>query len=386
MKKVVVAIDSMKGSLSSAEAGAAFAEGIRRAVSCDIAVRPLADGGEGTAEALTEGLGGIWKTVVVQDPCGSPVTASYGWIEQEKKAIIEIAAAAGLTLIPPSRRNLRRASSSGIGQMIRHAVTQGCRDFMIGIGGSAVNDCGIGMLDMLGIRFSDRDGRRIGQRGEDCGAVEHISFNSMMPELKECRFHIACDVENPLYGPCGASLIYGPQKGGTPDDVRDMEKMHRHFAEKTRRATGTDYAAYPGAGAAGGLGFAFLSYLNGRLKSGFETVAEATGLEQQIQDADYVVTGEGCLDAQSVMGKAPIGVARIAKKYGVPVLAIAGSILPESRLCNDAGIDAFFSILPRAMPLEKAMEKTQAKEHLKNTAEQLFRLISAVETKKAQIR
>lgn len=381
MKKVVIAIDSMKGSLSSVEAGRAFARGVRQAVPCEIAVSPLADGGEGTVEALVEGLGGTWKSIVVQDPVGNPVTASYGWIEQEKRAIIEIAAAAGLTLVAPEARDIRRASSGGIGQMIRHAAGQGCRDFIIGIGGSAVNDCGIGMLHMLGVTFLDHEGHMLGTRGEDCGAVAYISTESMMPELKECRFQIACDVKNPLYGPTGASFVYGPQKGGTPKDVADMEQMHRHFAEKTYEALGKDCAGCPGAGAAGGLGFAFLAYLGADLEPGIDIVMGATRLEEQIRDADYVVTGEGCLDAQSVMGKAPIGVARIAKKYGVPVLAVAGSILPESRVCNENGIDAYFSILPRTMTLAEAMDKESAKEHVQNTAEQLFRLIAAAEKK-----
>ena len=381
MNKVVIAIDSMKGSLSSIEAGRAFARGVRQAVQCEIAVSPLADGGEGTAEALVEGLGGIWKSAVVQDPFGDPVTASYGWIEDEKKAVIEIAAAAGLTLIPPEVRDIRRASSSGIGQLIRHAISQGCRDFIIGIGGSAVNDCGIGMLHMLGVHFLDHEGRVLGVRGDDCGAVAYISTESMMPELKECRFHIACDVKNPLYGPTGASFVYGPQKGGTPKDVKDMEKMHRHFAEKTCEMLGKDCADCPGAGAAGGLGFAFLSYLGASLEPGIELVMSATRLEEQIKGADYVITGEGCLDAQSVMGKAPIGVARIAKKYGVPVLAVAGSILPESCVCNENGIDAYFSILPRPMTLAEAMDKERAKKHMETTAKQLFRLITAAEKK-----
>ena len=381
MKKVVIAIDSMKGSLSSIEAGQAFARGVRQAVQCEIAISPLADGGEGTAEALVEGLGGVWKTVVVQDPAGNPVTASYGWIAEEKKAIIEIAAAAGLTLVPPEARDIRRASSGGIGMMIRHAVSQGCRDFIIGIGGSAVNDCGIGMLHMLGVSFLDHEGRVLGMRGEDCGAVASISTQSMIPELRECRFQIACDVKNPLYGSTGASFVFGPQKGGTQEDVEDMEKMHRHFARKTYEVLGKDCADYPGAGAAGGLGFAFLAYLGADLEPGIEIVMRATGLEEQIRDADYVVTGEGCLDAQSVMGKAPIGVARIAKKYGVPVLAVAGSILPESRVCNEKGIDAYFSILPRTMTPKEAMDKKRAEEHVQNTAEQLFRLLAAAEKK-----
>ncbi len=378
MMKIVIAIDSMKGSLSSMEAGRAFAEGVEKAVEAQVIVRPMADGGEGTAEALIEGMGGSWTQVLAAGPLGEPVKASYGYVNGGKKAVIEIAAAAGITLIPEHRRNILKTGTYGVGEIIRDAVQKGCRDFLIGIGGSATNDCGIGMLCALGVQFLDADGNCIGKKGEDCGKIETIRLEDMLPELKECRFQIACDVTNPLYGENGASYIYGPQKGGTAEQVCQMERMHRHFAALTAKAVGKDVAACPGAGAAGGLGFAFLAYLNASLEPGVRLVMKTVGLEECLKDADYVITGEGCLDGQTVMGKVPAGVARLAKKYRPVVIAVAGSVSEDAGCCNQAGIDAYFPILPKAMPLDEAMRPAEAAKNITRTAEQLFRLIQAV--------
>ncbi|MCH1983048.1 glycerate kinase [Ruminococcus sp. OA3] len=375
--KVVIATDSLKGSLSSVEAGRALAAGIKKAAEAEVKIVPMADGGEGTAEALVDGMGGQWEEVLVTGPLGNPVTARYGYIKDKKQAVIEMASAAGITLVQERERDIMKAGTRGVGEMIRDAVERGCRDFLIGIGGSATNDCGTGMLCALGAEFLDREGKHVGNKGEDCGQIVTIRLNGMMPELKECRFCIACDVTNPLYGENGASCIFGPQKGGTKEQVRRMERMHRQFADLTKRTIGKDVAACPGAGAAGGLGFAFLAFLNASLEPGIDLVMRAVGLEECVRDADYVITGEGCLDAQTVMGKVPAGVARLAKKYGAVVIAVAGSVKEEAYLCNRAGIDAFFPIMPGAIRLEDAMRPDETARNLNRTAEQIFRLLTA---------
>lgn len=380
--EIVIAIDSLKGSLSSVEAGNAFAAGIKRVSEVRTIVKPMADGGEGTVEALTEGLGGSLIETKAQDPFHREITAVYGYIEKEQKAIIEIAAAAGLTLMEGEKKDIYRASTYGVGQVIRDAIGRGSRDFLIGIGGSATNDCGIGMLAALGFEFYDREGKKLGFYGADCGKVERICLDNRMPELEECRFRIACDVSNPLLGKNGASYIYGPQKGGSPKQVSEMERMHQCFAKKTEEAAGKNYAEYPGAGAAGGLGFAFLSYLDAVLEPGIHTVMNAVKLEECLKNADYVITGEGRLDGQSLMGKVPVGVAQLAKKYDVPVIAVAGGISQDAGKCHDMGIDAFFSILPGAMKLEEAMEKNTAVRNITQAAEEVMRLILAVEKRK----
>ncbi|MGI6006035.1 MAG: glycerate kinase [Ruminococcus sp.] len=381
--KIVTAIDSFKGSLSSLEVGRAFARGVKKVFpDAEIAVIPMADGGEGTARVITEGLNGEWVEISAEDPMHRPRTAGYGLLRDGKTAVMEMAEAAGLTLIEEEERNILKASTWGVGRMIRDAIERGCRNFIIGIGGSATNDCGIGMLQALGIRFYDKDGCEIGRYGEDCGKVEKICLEGQMSELKDCRFRVACDVTNPLLGEQGASYIYGPQKGGNPDQVKAMERMHRHFAAKTVEIRGRDYSGCPGAGAAGGLGFAFLAYLNAVLEPGVDLVMKAVSLESRIKDADYVITGEGCLDGQSAMGKVPAGVSRIAKKYGIPVIAVAGNVLPEAQKCHSGGMDAFFSILPAAMDLKKAMEPGVAESNVEWTAEEIMRLIKAAENRK----
>lgn len=380
--KIVIAMDSFKGSLSSLEAGKAFAKGAALVYpDAKILIKPAADGGEGTAQALVEGLGGKWRRITVDDPLHQSRTARYGCLP-DGTVVMEMAEAAGLTLIPEEKRDILKASTFGVGQMIRDAVEKGCRSFVIGIGGSATNDCGIGMLQALGFTFFDSGKKEIGWHGEDCGSVEKICMESQMKELKDCRFRIACDVTNPLLGEKGASMVYGPQKGADPLLAARMERMHRHFAEKTAQAVGKDYAGYPGAGAAGGLGFAFLAYLGAVLEPGIDLAMETAGLEKNLKDAHYVITGEGRLDDQSAMGKTPVGVARLAKKYGLPVIAVAGGVAPGANLCHEKGIDACFSILPEAMSLKQAMEPERAAENIRRTAEQIMRLIHTAENRK----
>lgn len=375
--KVVIAIDSLKGSLSSLEAGNAIREGVLRAMpEAEVLVKPVADGGEGTCDALVDALGGKRVTVEVTGPYGAPVQAVYGWLPEQKLAVMEMAAAAGITLSP--KRRPREATTFGVGQMIVDALDRGCRDFLIGIGGSATNDGGIGMLTALGFQFLDRQGAPCGIIGGELGQVARVELAGARRELADCRFRIACDVNNPLCGETGCTYIFGPQKGIKPEERQPLDEAMSAYADATAAALGRDFRATPGAGAAGGLGFAFLAYLGGELKPGIQLVLDAVGLEECLRGADLVVTGEGCLDHQTAFGKTPAGVARCAKELGVPVVALAGGISPGAEVCNQRGIDAYFAILPRVMTLEEAMEPETARDNMARTAEQLFRLISAL--------
>ncbi|MBE6567980.1 MAG: glycerate kinase [Ruminococcaceae bacterium] len=377
--KITVALDSFKGSLSSLMAGDAVKAGCLLAdPAAKVSVSPIADGGEGTAQALALGMGGEMISVSVTGPLGNPVTAEYGYIPETKTAVLEMASAAGITLVSPEQRNPLHTTTFGVGELILHAAKEkGCRQFVVGIGGSATNDGGVGMLSALGIAFLDKNGKPIARGAEGLSSLDRIDIVGLAPEIADARFFVACDVTNPLCGEKGCSAVFGPQKGATPDTVRTMDADLSRYAALTQAVTGKDAQNAAGAGAAGGLGFAFLSYLNAELKSGISLVIEQTGLEEKIKDADLVITGEGRLDGQSVMGKVPVGIATVAKKYKKPVLAFSGCIAPDARLCNGYGIDAFFPILPAPCTLEDAMEPNNAYQNLKNTAEQALRLFLA---------
>lgn len=374
--KIIVAIDSFKGSLSSIEAGNAAKEGILRACQADVVVKPLADGGEGTTEALVEGLGGTYAEIEVTGPMGVPTKAKYGIMKDGRTAVMEMAEASGIILVKREELNPWKASTTGVGEMIRDAVKRGCREFIIGIGGSATTEGGIGMLQALGYVFYDSEGNMLPPVFESLGKIEKISGENVPDELKECHFQIACDVTNPLCGENGAVCVFGPQKGVKPEEKKAMDQSMRHYAEKTEEFIGKDYSQSAGAGAAGGLGFAFFSYLpDVELKSGIAIVLEAIGLERELKDADVVVTGEGRLDFQTAMGKVPVGVARLAKKYGCKVIAFAGSVTEDAGKCNEEGIDAFFPIVRGVTTLEEAMEKETAKKNMSLCAEQVFRIL-----------
>ncbi|MFT3982846.1 MAG: glycerate kinase [Lachnospiraceae bacterium] len=376
--KVVIAIDSFKGSLTSLEAGEAIKEGILNATEAEIIIKPLADGGEGTTEALIEGLSGEAVRLCVKGPLGNRIEAAYGYIEHTKTAVIEMAAAAGIVLVKEREKNPMEATTYGVGEMIKDAIGKGCRDFIIGIGGSATNDGGIGMLTALGYEFFDEEQNKLGFGGKDLGKISFISDKNAMPELKECHFKVACDVTNPLCGANGATYVYGPQKGVTKEMLELLDHGMGVYAEATKKLYQEDYTQTPGAGAAGGLGFAFLSYLKGELYSGVDLVVNALNLEESIKDADYVITGEGRIDFQTAMGKAPVGVGKLAKKYGAVVIALAGCVAEGAEKCNEAGIDSYYSILTNPVSLEEAMEKKTARSNLVKTTEQIFRLIASV--------
>ena len=413
--KILIAIDSFKGSLSSKEAGEAIKTGILRVVpDADVVISPLADGGEGTVETLVEALGGSLETVRVKGPLFQEVEAHYGILSESEKfqaeiksdthretlpenpskahseapsetdsqyspengklAVMEMSQASGITLLSSEERNPLKTSSYGVGQMVLDAYYKGCRRFLIGIGGSATNDGGIGMLTALGFRFTKENGEEILPIGEGLKDLVKIEYSSVPEGLLQCSFQIACDVENPLYGENGASLIYGFQKGGNQEMLSQMDLWMKHYSELVKEYNPAANSEAPGSGAAGGLGFAFRSFLQGELKSGVSLILEETKLSEKMQGADLVITGEGRLDEQSAMGKAPIGVAKLAKEQGIPVIAFAGAVTEGAKACNPAGIDAYFPILREIITLEDAMKKETAKQNLADTVEQVMRL------------
>lgn len=373
---VVAAIDSLKGSLTSLEAGQAIKEGVLKVYpEAQVNVRPLADGGEGTVEALVMGMHGRMERVTVTGPLGKPVEAAYGILDESGTAIVEMSAAAGITLVSDAERNPMNTTTYGVGEVIRDAIAKGCRRFIVGIGGSATNDGGIGMLQALGYGILDKNGNQVPYGAKGLKEISAITDTYVLPELKDCRFRIACDVTNPLCGEQGASAVYGPQKGATPADILLMDKWLEQFAALAKENFPQANPLQAGTGAAGGLGFAFLTFTNAVLESGIKIILEETKLEEYIKMADIVVTGEGRLDSQTVMGKAPSGVADIAKRYGKPVLAFSGCVTEDATACNEHGIDAFFPILRGVVSLQEAMEHDNARKNMTATVEQAFRLI-----------
>lgn len=373
--KVVIAIDSLKGSLTSMEAGNCIKEGILRSCEADVVVKPLADGGEGTVEALVSGLQGSYESVEVKGPLQSVVSCTYGMLKEKQTAIIEMSGAAGITLVSDGERNPMNTTTYGVGQVILDAIDKGCTNFIVGIGGSATNDGGMGMLSALGFEFLDRNNQPVALGAKGLKDIVSIKMDNVTEKLKDCTFRIACDVNNPLCGAKGASYVYGPQKGADAAMVEELDKSLAHFADVTAKVTGNDYREYEGAGAAGGMGFAFVSYLNGTLEPGIQLILDAIQLKDDVVDADLVVTGEGRLDFQTAMGKAPMGVAKLAKEYNKRVIAFAGATTDDAVECNKQGIDAYFSIVNQCMDLTTALKKEVAAKNMTDTAQQVFRLI-----------
>ncbi|WP_270520666.1 glycerate kinase [Enterococcus asini] len=374
--KIVISIDSFKGSLSSMEAGTAVATGIHRVnPQTEVVIKPLADGGEGTVSALIEGMNGQKVTIPVTGPLEEKVQATYGVIADQKLAVIEMSEAAGLTLVPPAQRNPLFTTTYGVGELILDAVEKGCRHFIIGIGGSATNDGGAGMLQALGFDLLDANEKPIALGGQGLAELKEIRCDRVPEVLQECEFRIACDVTNPLCGPNGSSAVFGPQKGATKDMVADLDGWLMNFAKVAQAQFPKADPLAPGTGAAGGLGFAFQAFLQGKLEPGIDIVLETIALEKALLEADLVITGEGRLDEQTAMGKAPVGVAKLAKKHGKTVIAFAGSVTSGARECNKQGIDAYFPILRQITTLEEAMDHEQAAQNLADTTEQVMRLV-----------
>jgi len=372
--KIVIAPDSFKGNLTAKEVADAVEVGIKRVIQdAEIVKVPMADGGEGTVQALVDATKGQIITIEVTDPLGNLIKADFGILGTQDTAVIEMATASGLPLVPGDKRNPMLTTTYGTGELIRSALDKGCRKLIVGIGGSATVDGGAGMVQALGVRLLDKNGNEIPRGGGGLEHLDHIDVSSLDPRIAETSTIVACDVDNPLVGPQGGPEVFGPQKGATPEMVKMLDRFLDKYADIIKRDVGVDVKNVPGAGAAGGLGAGLMAFLGAHLRSGIDIVIEASGLEKYLKDADIVITGEGKIDRQTIYGKTPIGVARIAKKYGVPVIAFAGNVGDDSQVVYENGIDALMSIISYPMTLDMAMERSQ--EFLADSAERVFRLV-----------
>lgn len=371
--KVVIAPDSFKESLEAAAVAAAIAAGWRSVwPQAELLCRPMADGGEGTLDAVLAACAGERRSCRVSGPLGEPVEAAWGWLAASRTAVIEMAAASGLHLLPPDRRDARLASSRGTGELIVAALQAGAVRIILGLGGSATNDAGSGLLRALGGELLDGAGQRLAEGGAALAGLAALRLDGLDPRLAGVEFQIACDVDNPLCGAQGASRIFGPQKGADVAQTLQLDAALSHFADCCARQLGRDERNFPGSGAAGGLGFAARTFLAADFRPGIELVAELNGLEQAIIGADLVITGEGRLDAQTLHGKTPLGVARIARRHGVPVIALAGSLADGYQALYAEGIDAAFSLVPG--PFELAQALAQAAPLLEQRSRDIARL------------
>ena len=367
MKKVTIAVDSFKGSLSSKEVAESFADGFRTIFSqCEICKVAIADGGEGTVDALVETLGGEYVEVSVSDPLHRPTKARYGIVEGDI-AVIEMAAASGLTLLKQEERSPLLTSTYGTGELILDALNRGCRRFLVGIGGSATNDGGTGMLRALGFRFLDSEGNALQGGGEILERIARIDDSAVCREVRESCFTVACDVTNPLYGERGAAYVYAPQKGADQRMVEQLDRGLRNFARVVEEFNGAQIGVLEGAGAAGGLGGGFKALLGAKLERGITMVIQAMHFDKIIEGSDLVVTGEGRIDRQSVMGKAPSGVLAVAKAQNIPTIAIAGGVEWCDEL-RDCGFSLIEVVTPKGMSLEEAMQPSVARENIRTAA------------------
>lgn len=368
---IIIAPDSFKGSLSTLEVSKHIKSGVLRVFpNADFQSVPMADGGEGTVLALVHSLGGEIKSITVTGPMGTPVKASFG-ILTNNHAVLEMAAASGLPLVPKNERDLLKATTYGTGELIKSVLDLGCRHITIGIGGSATNDGGVGMAQALGARFLDPNGKDVGFGGGNLSLIQTIDLTQLDKRLKDTTITVMCDVDNPLCGPKGASAVYGPQKGATPELVRILDENLAHLAALLKKQHNLDLADIPGAGAAGGLGMGLAGFIGAELKSGILAILEASEFETKLAWADLVITGEGRIDEQSVYGKVPTGISSIAAKYEVPVIAIVGSIGTNGRAVYDYHISTIESAVSAPMPLEQALE--HAGEYLEDAAERVMR-------------
>lgn len=376
MKKIVIAIDSFKGCLHSLEAGKAAEKGIKTVFpTCETRVLPVSDGGEGLLDTLVTVLHGHFQQVRVHNPLMEPIESRYGISGDGKTAIIEMAAASGLPLVPEDKRNPLLTTTYGTGELIHDALDRGCRHFIVGIGGSATNDAGVGLLQALGFRFINQSGQPIGKGGGELVHIKQIDTSSVHPALEKAHFTIACDVQNPFCGPNGAAYVYAPQKGATPEMVQTLDKGMRTFAKVIHTTTGYDITNLPGAGAAGGLGGGMLAFLHAELKAGIQLVLETLHFKEAIQDADLIFTGEGQADRQTTMGKVPAGILAEARKMGIPVILIAGKVV-DSEMLLKAGFQGVFSIVPGPMSLHESMQPDMARENIQRLVTQICSLFT----------
>ncbi|MCG0240050.1 MAG: glycerate kinase [Firmicutes bacterium] len=372
--RIVVAPDSFKGSLTAAEAARAMARGVRAVwPEAEVLEVPMADGGEGTVDALVAATGGRYVTRQVTGPLGRPVEARFGILGDGETAVIEMAAASGLLLVPPAERDPRYTTTYGTGELIRAALDLGVRRIVCGIGGSATNDGGAGMVQALGGRLLKADGTEIGFGGAALLELDRIDLSGLDPRLQDVEILVACDVDNPLCGPRGASAVYGPQKGATPEMVELLDRALGHLADVMARDLGRDVRDIPGAGAAGGLGAGLMGFLGARLRPGVEVVMEAVRLDALVEGAALVITGEGKTDGQTLAGKVPLGVARVAARKGVPVIVVSGAVTPDADRLLDHHIAALLSICEGPIALEEAMAR--AAELLERATARALRLV-----------
>jgi glycerate kinase len=374
MKKIIVAVDSFKACLTSIEVAKAVEEGIKTVFPlCEVIKFPIADGGEGILNALMSACGGEYVSLQVHDPLMCPIEARYGVSPDGKTGLIEMAVSSGLTLLPEEKRNPMVTTTYGFGESIRDALERGCRNFIVGIGGSATNDAGLGMLQALGFRFLDKRKNVLGTGGRMMIDVASIDDSFVHPGLKEASFLIACDVWNPFCGPEGAAHVFARQKGATGRMIEELDAGMQSLAQIIYQTTGKNIASVPGTGAAGGVGGAFYSFLNAELKSGIQLLLDFLDFESKLDGVDLIITGEGRVDKQTVMGKAPYGILKIAEKKKIPVIMIAGHLedVPE---INQAGFEIAFSISPGPVSLEKAMDSDFARENIKRLLVQIGRV------------
>ncbi|RED07188.1 glycerate kinase [Ectopseudomonas oleovorans] len=377
--KIVIAPDSFKESLSAAGVASALARGLCQALpEAEVIECPLGDGGEGTLDAVLAATGGEVREARVTGPLGELVTARWGWLAEQRTAFVEMASASGLELVPRARRDVRVATSHGTGELLRAALDAGAERLVLAIGGSATNDGGAGVLQALGVRLLDGQGQALAPGGAALASLASLDLTDLHPRLAAVEVVIAADVDNPLCGPQGASQIFGPQKGASPEQVRELDAALAHFATVTAATLGRDVSEQPGAGAAGGVGFAALAFLQATFRPGIEVVAELVGLEEALQDADLAVTGEGRLDGQTLRGKTPAGVLRLAQRHGVPVVAVAGSLGEGYDALYQQGLAAAFSLVPGPLSLEEAL--AQAEGLLERTARDIGRLWQAAQS------
>lgn len=372
--KVVVASDKFKGSLTSYEVATCIENGIKKVdKSIEVVKVPMADGGEGTLKSLVEATGGEMVKLIAKDPLMRPIECSYGLINDKKMAIIEMAEVSGLMLLKENERNPLKTTTYGLGQLICDAMDKGCETIIIGIGGSATNDGGAGMLKALGVKFLDAYGNDVGADGESLGRICTIDMSGMDKRVRDVRFIVACDVDNPLYGPNGASYIYGPQKGADDAMLELLDRNLKHYGDIIDGIFKKPISSYPGSGAAGGLGAGLMAFLGAELEKGIDLIIKLTNLEEKIKSSDIVVTGEGKIDSQTVHGKTPFGVAELAKKYGIPVIAICGTLAKGYEILYQNGFDSIFSITDGPMTLEDALKNSR--ELIEAAAYRIFRLI-----------
>ena len=358
--KIVIAPDSYKESLSALEVATQIELGFKEIFPNAQYIKvPMADGGEGTVQAMVEATQGRVLELEVTDPLGRRITGFYGLTGNGQMAMIEMAAASGLALVPPAQRDPRITTSYGTGELIVAALNAGARHLILGIGGSATNDGGAGMLQALGVKLLDAQGEQLAPGGAALAQLDRIDASGLDARLADCIIEVACDVDNPLTGERGASAIFGPQKGATPEVVQELDAALKHFAAIIERDLGMDVDAVAGAGAAGGMGAAMMAFLKGQLRPGCEIIAKAVDLDTAVRDADLVITGEGRIDHQTIFGKTPFGVATVAKRYGKPVIGIAGGLGTKAHVVHDHGIDAIFSVLSSICTLDDALRDAE---------------------------